>query len=265
MGVIGDTLRETREQRGISISKAESDTKIKARYLVALEEEEFSHIPGGDYVVKGFIGSYAGYLGLDSAELISLYNREVRGQARSVSTISPPKPIKETSRFGAVIVLAAVVIIVLGSAAYWFRDPINSLVHREKPTPTPINTTLLEQGTPAAGLTQLLSAGTSMPTATPTPKPFATREPQPIAPPVSPGIHLTTRAIQDCWMHVEADGEPVWDGILETGQSRNWEAKDKLVIQFGNPTGIETTFNGKFEGNVGNNLEKTWVAPPPIQ
>lgn len=61
---IGSTLRQARERRQIGLDQAESETKIRSRYLRALEEEDFNVLPGPTYV-RGFLRTYADYLGLD--------------------------------------------------------------------------------------------------------------------------------------------------------------------------------------------------------
>ncbi len=61
---IGSTLRQARERRQIGLDQAESETKIRSRYLRALEDEDFNVLPGPTYV-KGFLRTYADYLGLD--------------------------------------------------------------------------------------------------------------------------------------------------------------------------------------------------------
>ncbi|HWI54257.1 MAG TPA: helix-turn-helix domain-containing protein, partial [Desulfobacteria bacterium] len=64
MQSIGESLKNAREQKGISLEQAEDDTKIRKRYLQALEDGEYSIIPGSVYA-KGFLRNYANYLGLN--------------------------------------------------------------------------------------------------------------------------------------------------------------------------------------------------------
>src|ERR687884_1267879 len=69
---IGPTLREARMRQRIDISKVESETKIRAKYLRALENEEWQLLPGPTYV-KSFLRTYADYLELDSRRLVEDY------------------------------------------------------------------------------------------------------------------------------------------------------------------------------------------------
>jgi cytoskeletal protein RodZ len=70
---IGATLKIAREQQGISLDDAAEATKLRSSYLVALEEEAFERLPGPTYA-RGFLRSYAEYLGLDPQILIDEFN-----------------------------------------------------------------------------------------------------------------------------------------------------------------------------------------------
>src|SRR4029078_11077553 len=69
---IGDQLRETRMRNRIDITEVEAATKIRAKYLRALENEEWELLPGPTFV-KTFLRTYAEYLGLDSPNLAEAY------------------------------------------------------------------------------------------------------------------------------------------------------------------------------------------------
>ncbi len=75
MGDIGATLRETRMRARIDVSEIEAKTKIRAKYLRALENEEWDLLPGPAYV-RSFLRTYAQALGLDSKALLEEYRRE---------------------------------------------------------------------------------------------------------------------------------------------------------------------------------------------
>jgi cytoskeletal protein RodZ len=69
---IGATLREARERRQLTYEQVEAEIKIRAKYLRALEEEEFDSLPSGTYV-RGFLRAYASYLGLDGRLFVDEY------------------------------------------------------------------------------------------------------------------------------------------------------------------------------------------------
>jgi hypothetical protein len=74
MAEIGSTLRETRMRARIDISEVEAHTKIRAKYLRAIENEEWDLLPGPVYV-KSFLKTYGDYLGLDSRLLLDEFKR----------------------------------------------------------------------------------------------------------------------------------------------------------------------------------------------
>src|SRR4051794_11165551 len=74
MPEIGETLRETRMRRHIDMSEVEAATKIRAKYLRALENEEWDLLPGPTFV-KTFLRTYAEYLGLDPRVLVEGYRQ----------------------------------------------------------------------------------------------------------------------------------------------------------------------------------------------
>jgi hypothetical protein len=70
---IGNSLREARMRQGLDYNEVELGTKIRAKYVRALEEEQFEVLPGGTYI-KGFLRSYAEFLGLDGQLYVDEYN-----------------------------------------------------------------------------------------------------------------------------------------------------------------------------------------------
>ena len=71
---IGTTLREARNRRKVELPEVEAATKIRVRYLRAIENEDWDALPGGAYT-RGFIRTYASYLGLDGERLADDYRR----------------------------------------------------------------------------------------------------------------------------------------------------------------------------------------------
>jgi hypothetical protein len=69
---IGNSLREARERQGLGYPEIELATKIRAKYIRALEEEDFTSLPGDAYI-RGFLRTYADYLGLDGEIYVDEY------------------------------------------------------------------------------------------------------------------------------------------------------------------------------------------------
>jgi cytoskeleton protein RodZ len=86
MPEIGDQLRETRMRNRIDITEVEAATKIRAKYLRALENEEWDLLPGPTFV-KTFLRTYADYLGLDARNLVEQYR--ARYERPSAQELTP--------------------------------------------------------------------------------------------------------------------------------------------------------------------------------
>lgn len=85
---VGEKLREARENRGLTLAMAEDATKIRKKYLEALEEGRDAELPGEAYT-KGFIRTYGNFLGLDGAALVREF-KSLRKQGREQE--APPEP-----------------------------------------------------------------------------------------------------------------------------------------------------------------------------
>src|SRR5919206_3516687 len=86
MPSIGETLREARMRQRLDITDVEAKTKIRAKYLRALENEDFGMLPGPTFV-KSFLRTYAEFLGLDPHLLVEEYR--VRHDPRDESELTP--------------------------------------------------------------------------------------------------------------------------------------------------------------------------------
>ena len=89
MPEIGSTLREARMRARIDITEVEQATKIRAKYLRALENEEWSLLPGPTFI-KSFLREYADFLGLDSRTLVEEY--KLRYDRPSEAELAPLSP-----------------------------------------------------------------------------------------------------------------------------------------------------------------------------
>lgn len=76
---LGEKLRQAREERGISISEVAEQTRISPHYLAAIENDDYRTLPGGIFN-KGFVKSYAKYVGLDEQEALQDYSRLISSQ-----------------------------------------------------------------------------------------------------------------------------------------------------------------------------------------
>lgn len=120
---IGPTLREARSRRKIDLAAVEDAIKIRARYLQAMENEEWDALPGGAYT-RGFIRTYASYLGLDGERLAEDYRRATGppGGERAPKRVEPVPAARRrrqplvSGRLAIVAVCLVLVAVVIGIA-----------------------------------------------------------------------------------------------------------------------------------------------------
>jgi len=96
---IGRRLRARREELGLSLEEVQAETKIRRKYLEALEAGDESRIPGAVYL-KGFLRSYANFLGLDGWELVREYRTWKEGPPPEAVSQGEVSPEEETSPRG---------------------------------------------------------------------------------------------------------------------------------------------------------------------
>ncbi len=104
---IGNSLREARVRQGLEYTEAELATKIRGKYIRALEDEQFAILPGETYT-KGFLRTYAEYLGLDGQLYVDEYVSRfvVEGAHEETPLRRPPGPRRDRGVERRVVVLA---------------------------------------------------------------------------------------------------------------------------------------------------------------
>src|SRR5512143_998827 len=117
-----ERLYAARERKGVDLYRAERDTKIRVRYLAALERGEYAELPGAVYT-KGFLRNYALYLGLDPEDVIRQWKRE-RGDAvvPAEPVLAIPKPLvapRQGLTFSPVVIVAALLTVLIAVFAVY--------------------------------------------------------------------------------------------------------------------------------------------------
>jgi cytoskeleton protein RodZ len=288
MSELARVLSEARAAKGVSLADVEAGTRIRQKYLEALENGAFEELPRGA-VARGFLRTYADYLGLDPDEVLRLYSRESGDTEEEVPMAEPGKPryvdyrplevelLDSRPALGWLRwVVALLVVAVLATAAWWFfgrgwvtgwsslafwAPPTSTPTATSTPTPwivtaTPSQTPTIAPlvATPASDLL-LLPTPTVPATITPTPAPTATPE-------IVPQIAMTVTVNQRSWVRVVADGEVVQEGILEGGESRFWNAGESMAVRTGNGGGVDLILNGEEwgpMGEIGQVVERVWA------
>jgi cytoskeletal protein RodZ len=113
---VGTRLRDEREWRGIGIDEIEAETRIRAKFLLAIEEGRFDVLPGPAYV-RAFVRGYAEQLGLDPQELVAELN--ARPDMAADVAVVPPRQVARvplldrSGRIGAWLLAAVIVVVVI--------------------------------------------------------------------------------------------------------------------------------------------------------
>jgi cytoskeletal protein RodZ len=139
---IGSSLREARLKRGLSPADVQKAIRIRDRYLQALEEERWELLPGDAYV-KGFLRTYADYLGLDGSLYVDEYNSRY---ARHDEPTLVPERFERRRRSGGggplrPLVVVAVVVAVVAAVAAWQLSGSSGKKQGAPPTTAPPPTT----------------------------------------------------------------------------------------------------------------------------
>jgi cytoskeletal protein RodZ len=270
-------LRDARQARGVSLQEAERETKIRAKYLGALEDDNFTGLPGPVYV-RGFLRNYAHYLGLDVKEVIELYEDQIqptRVKIRAARGERPPEkkgrpdtekisihplsptPVDTRVRYGSSYILVSLVAVPLIILFYFIYSIWGGQRSETLPIQTPSPPTL----TPLALPSEITvgadtSAGAfntpTVPVVAPpaNPEPTATLPPAPQLSPTAAAVpaadKVTVQIVttRDAWMRVLVDGVQRFSGTLPSGTTRQWEGSQRVRIRTGRADSVRVTVNG---------------------
>ena len=110
MARLGELLRAQREKKGITLDQAAADTRIREKFLKALEDADYQSLPGAVYT-KGFLRNYAGYLDLDQDDVVVMFHQERGTVAADPRTFEPMRPLVRRSLIFTPAVLVPVVVL----------------------------------------------------------------------------------------------------------------------------------------------------------
>ncbi len=298
MSELGRQLAEARTAKGLSLADVEQITRIRQKWLEALENGEYGKLPRGA-VARGFLRTYAAYLGLDVQAVLNLYTDESGDGGDGVFVAEPGKPRlvdyrplevelidEQPENRWLPWLIALLLVAALAAGGWWFLsrnpgwNPLASLAPPPPPTATPPNTPTawVVTATPRLAATlpvpEVTPAGEVLvPMATsdilplPTPTVPATAEPtaRPTATPeavAGSAITAEMRALQRAWVRVVVDGAVAEEGFLAPDDTRVWEAAQSIVIRTGNGGGVTLILNGEDlgpMGEVGQVIERNWA------
>jgi cytoskeleton protein RodZ len=280
---LGGELRRAREAKGISLAEAETATRIRERYLQALEANDWAALPT-QVQAQGFLRNYAIYLGMDEDRVMSQFGQAIHSAAVNL----PPSPASEsaartTTEDGVVfrprdiniegavrvpawlssdiligVALAVVVALIGFGLLRLFSDNSNEMPATLTATPTFAPAVTSSAPLPTVG------AGVSPGEATPAPV-------TPTFDASVESIQLILEATEHVWVRVTVDGVKVLEGILAPGVLETWQGTQQIVLETANGAGLKAVVNGQPQGELGARGQAiilTWgpsgpVMPPP--
>jgi cytoskeleton protein RodZ len=243
MGAVGERLRRERLKTGLDLDRVSQDTKIPARFLEAIEQEEFEKLPGRVFLFS-FLRQYAQALGLDELELMA--------QLRAEQEPPPPAPVPESPRprrrrtqVGVMLAGAAVLLL-----AFILANPRPWNWSAQHVPPAPRGALIVSSGS----ADRMVSSVPEQP---------------PPAPVVPAGLRLVLVAKQRTWVTAKRDGRSAFAGTLQPNESRVLEGGETVDLVIGNPEAVDLSLNGKLieiAGPRGEMAEVRIGAPdaPPV-
>jgi cytoskeleton protein RodZ len=288
VGKFGDKLRREREMRGVTLDEIAEATKIGTRSLRALEEERFDQLPGGIFN-KGFVRSYARFLGLDEEQAVADYVAAQSDQPSKADVLEKMAAQAEAARrneaasvgdkgrfTGIWIATAVLILIVIGAGGGWKYYQQKQAEQQKADIPPRIQTAPPAPAslTPADSSAQIENGGAArapgetVPSATSVPVTSAAMAVQPAAvPPRTTAstaalgskqpLELQIHVVRATWLSVQADGKEPTTETLRDSATKTVTAQDRVVLTTGNS--VEVTCNGISLGILGEDNKRSQV------
>lgn len=286
---LGQLLRQSREAKELSLAEVEAKTRIRQRYLAALEAGDWDELPN-EVVARGFLHTYARFLGLDPNELLAQFGLAGSQPAAPANKTGQPvaaaapayRPI-DFDLYGAqpqrrllarrLFRLAILLILAVLLGFLLVRYGLPFLLEGRTPGQAATATaTLPPEGSPpatplivlGASPTPTAAAATATPTAAqmrPATTAAASPSPTATATPIQQ-IHLLIEVTQRAWIRLTADEQVLLEGIREAGFRQEFSAQESMILRTGNAGGLQLTLNGETLpslGGPGEIVELKWV------
>ncbi|HTX58488.1 MAG TPA: RodZ domain-containing protein [Verrucomicrobiae bacterium] len=265
MPALGERFRAAREARGLSLSDVSEQIRIRSVYLAAIEEQNWGTI-GAPVYVRGFLRTYARFLGLDPEEVVAVFNGEIPAAA-GMTAVPMAEAASPKARgaepgggrgLGALLWIAGLVAVALIAFVVYNEIAMRresavaalpSATPSAAPTPTPA-----ASAAPAASVSPGAIAVAIPASPCPSPSPGAPASPCPspsavallAAGPNSLALVLTATS----WLRVTVDGSVSMEGTFPAGTSKTFHGKTALV-RVGNAGGVTIYVDGKDVGKLG--------------
>jgi cytoskeleton protein RodZ len=251
MASLGQQLKQSREEKGISLQEIAESTHISIRFLQAIENDAYDVLPGGVFN-RAFVRKFARQVGFDEEQAVNLYQEQWQEQGGEPERgyqlgIDDPE-FRQSSGNG--LLLTFVALIVLGSLAYaayqYFAPAVSdangsAVAGLNTPTPAPS----VETPTPGASPETTASPSSSPPGS---PTPGATVTPTPSPTPETPAgamrVQLTA-SIEEVWLKVRPDGKEAEQMLLQRGESREYDVSEEIILSIGRVQSLKIAINGR--------------------
>lgn len=269
---LGNYLRAHRKKANITLEEIQEETKIRIKYLKALETGDLSTIPGGEVYVKGFLQNYAKAINLDPSEILRIY-KQIKGEDLIKEKIEVSSDEYEESKnlISSIInkispkgkgifslIVIAVVIIILAFSIKSIRSTPNitsppsgnnhqNIESENQDTDETLekdkSQDLYEQDSRNVEDENQDKAQIKLKEDTKQKTVYEVSDKE---------INIVIEVINDrCWMSVEKDGEFEYEGTLSEGDSKEFNADDDLIIRVGNPLVVKIKANNNDLGILG--------------
>lgn len=227
---IGPSLREARTRRGLSAEDVQKAIRIRDRYLHALEEERWELLPGDAYV-KGFLRTYAEFLGLDGNLYVDEYNSRFAHHEEQ-ALVPEAMAAADSARIGMLRPLAAIgaIVAVVAAVAAW-------QLHRSPPA---------TQGGTRTPPSAPVSQRSQRPKTTP---PAKHHRAKPKTTPAVAASHAVLVASRGrVWLQARsgsAHGALIFEGVLERGKTLPLILSPRVWLRVGAPWNLDVKIGGK--------------------
>ncbi len=254
MPTLGEELKRLREEKGFTIRDVSDATHIGGRFLQSIESDNYSILPGGIFN-RGFVRSYARFVGMDEEQALVMYGQQLESQGgEAPRTLAPSMEgiDEEVSSPWGSIALIVIILLLLSAGIFtayrWFKASEVIPPVAISATPDATTSATPDEGlssSPTASVTSTQSpATTSSVGASPSPSlPGATTP----APPLTGALQLKLQAKDgECWIKVRADANPKSEMVtLKPGEIREISGNDRLIVNIGNVTTLDAYLNGR--------------------
>ncbi len=263
---IGETIRARRENLGLSLEEVQEQTKIRSKYLMAVEAGD-DNIPPGKTYFRAFLKSYAEFLGLDGLEVSRIYGEICEGkvanktQTHKISTAHPPatgvRRGKRRRKKGRTNIVTTMIILVLIVAAIWGAAKVFNNIFRRA---VPGQSADLENDN-GNGQTEPQPeqpGGKGDPVEEPAEASIERSDPNEqttVFEINQTPLEVTLRTLPGedttCWIQVRADGQIVTEKTVGPNESVDVTADNEIYVRAGKPWVLTITLNGQELGEGG--------------